>query len=85
MCLPGGAFLGVPPAPMLNMLPAPAAAAGAAAAATPGYPGGAAGIPPNEAAPKDGGAAGCCCPGWTPGLPKVKLAGVLFVFCIVLP
>ena len=34
MCLPGGgAFLGVPPAPMLNILPAPPGGAGEAAAA----------------------------------------------------
>ena len=83
MCLPGGgAFLGVPPAPMLNMPPAPPGGAGEAAAAAPGYPGGAAGIPPKEGAPKDGG--GCCCWGCPAGLPKAKLAGVLLVFCIEL-
>ena len=82
MCLPGGAFLGVPPAPMLNMPPAAPGGAGEAAVA-PGYPGGAAGIPPNEGAPKDGGCCGCCCCP-TPAPPKAKLAGVLLVFCIEL-
>ena len=33
MCLPGGAFLGVPPAPMLNMPPAAPGGAGEAAVA----------------------------------------------------
>jgi hypothetical protein len=89
-----GALVGVPLEPMLNMFP-PAAAACAACAACAawaawaawadalGYPGGACGIPPNEA-PKDGGAAVTAAAGADPaGFPNAKLAGMLLFFCNV--